>query len=323
VTAGPELSYVVVADSFDRIAHTVRHLRAQANRRRIELVVVVPPHAAIDTDRTELKDFHGVQLVQVESIASISWARVPGVRRASGPFVVLGETHSFPARGWAEALLAAHAEGWDAVGPGITNANPATLLSWANLFLDYGPWIEPAEPKQMDDLPGHNSSYRRELFELFRDQELGQLLEAETELHLELLRRGHRLLLDPRAQLAHTNVTRWRSTFRERFAAGQRFAAARARRFSVPRRLAYAFGSPLIPFIRFPRVVRDIRRCKEAPDLLPRILPVLCLCLVVSAVGEFAGYLVGSGSSMEYLSRIELDKLPHLRRGDTLVDVST
>jgi hypothetical protein len=322
VKEGPELSFVVVADTFDRIARTVRHLRAQGNRERIELVIVVPAHAAMDTDRVELNDFHSVQLVEVPSIDSISWARVPGVRRASAPFIALGETHAFPARGWAEALLAAHAEGWDGVGPGITNANPSTMLSWTNLFLDYGPWIEPAEPREMHDLPGHNSSYRRGILTEFRDHELEPLMEAETELHLELRKKGYRLLLEPRAQLAHTNVTRWASTFRERFAAGQRFAAARARRFSLPRRLLYALGSPLIPIVRFPRVLRDIRRCRNVPNLLPRMLPTLSLCLVVSAVGEFAGYVAGSGSSMEYLSRIELDKLPHLRRGDVLVDTS-
>jgi hypothetical protein len=322
LTARPDLAFVVVTDSFERIARTVQHLRAQGNRDRLELVIVVPAGTRLDVNRAELSGFNGVQLVEVPSIESLSWARVPGVRRAGAPFVVLGETHSFPRQGWAEALVAAHGEGWDAVGPGITNANPSTMLSWANLFLDYGIWIEPAEPREMEDLPGHNSSYRKAILADYSDDELMGLFEAETMLHLALRERGHRLLLEPRAQLAHTNVTRWASTFRERFAAGQRFAAARGHRSSRPRRVVYALGSPLIPLIRLPRILRDIRRCGRAEELLPGILPPLSLCLVVSALGELAGYVAGSGSSMEHLSKIELDKLPHLRRGDTLVDAT-
>jgi hypothetical protein len=319
---GPDLSFVLVTDSFERIARTVGHLRNQRGREGIELVLVIPRGASLDVNKPELLDFHGVQLVEVPSIESLSWARVPGVRRARAPVVALGETHSFPQTGWAEALLAAHAAEWDAVGPGITNANPSTMLSWANLFLDYGIWIEPTEPTEMDDLPGHNSSYRAAVLAPYSDDELMHLFEAETILHLDLRERGHRLLLEPAARLAHTNVTRWSSTFRERFAAGQRFAAARAQRFSPARRLAYALGSPLIPFIRFPRILREMRRCGRRGELLPRILPELCTCLVISALGELWGYLAGSGSSMQHLSKIELDKLPHLRRGDSLVDAT-
>jgi hypothetical protein len=316
----PDLSFVIVTDSFDRIALTVRHLRAQANHAEIELVIVVPAGTTIDPARSELRDFHGVQLVEVPSITSIPRARVPGVRRARAHFVALGETHSFPLHGWAEALLAAHARGWDVVGPAVTNANPSRMLSWANLLLDYGRWLEPSEPREMDDLPGHNSSYRREILAGFSDHQLIRLLESDTELHRELRTRGYRLLLDSAARLAHTNVTRWASTFRERFSAGRRFASARAQQFSLRRRLVYVLGSPLIPFIRLPRILRDIRGSGRAGDLLPGVLAPLCVCLVVSALGELAGYVAGSGSSTKHLSEIELDKLSHLRWGDTLID---
>jgi hypothetical protein len=322
VSQGPDLSFVLVTDSFERIARTVDHVRAQSRHESIELVLVTPTGTELDVDRPELHDFWGVEVVEVPSIESLSSARVPGARRAHAPLVALGETHSFPQAGWAEALLAAHAAEWDAVGPGIINANPSTMLSWSNLFLDYGIWIEPTEPTEMEDLPGHNSSYRKAVLAHYADGELMRLFEAETMLHLDLRRRGHRLLLEPGARLAHTNVTRWASTFRERFAAGQRFAAARAQHFSIGRRLVYAFGSPLIPFIRFPRILRDMERCGRRGELMPQILPSLCTCLVISALGELWGYLAGSGSSMQHLSRIELDKLPHLRRGDSLVDAT-
>jgi hypothetical protein len=82
------------------------------------------------------------------------------------------------------------------------------------------------------------------------------------------------------------------------------------------RRLLYAGGSPLIPLLRLPRILGDIRRSPRQCDLLPRVLPALIFSLVVSAVGEMVGYVFRSGDAMEKLSKLELNKIPHLAKRD-------
>jgi hypothetical protein len=80
-------------------------------------------------------------------------------------------------------LLAGHAEGtWAAVGPVVCNANPATAVSWANMLLEYAPWTESAERGPVAHLPGHNSSYRRDLL-LAYSENLELLMESESILH--------------------------------------------------------------------------------------------------------------------------------------------
>jgi hypothetical protein len=308
----PELSVILVTDGLETIDRTLRHLRKQTVLDRIELVLVVPEGVRINATAPALEGFWDTSIVEVEEISSLSWAREPGIRAARAPVVALAESHTYHGPGWAESLIEAHRGPWAAVGPGVGNANPRYASSWANLFLDYGPWLEPEAGREMDALPGHNTSYDRQLL-LAYGADLKHLLEIEAFLHADMKSMGFRLWMEPRARLGHLNVTRPSSWIRERIIAGRRFGGARAAGFSPLRRTTYAAGSPLIPLIRGARMVPVWRRCARVHRLPRALLPALLLSLLLSAFGEFLGYAFGSGDSMRRLSRIELHRERHVR----------
>ena len=135
-------------------------------------------------------------------------------------------------------------------------------------------------------------------------------LEAETLLHARLRAAGERLLVEPAARLWHINISSARAWLPERLHAGQRFGGARARTWPLTRRTLYAAASPVIPLVRFWRLF-PIWQARRAQ--LPRgTLGAIVVSLMVSALGEALGYLVGSGDSMRRLSRIELHKEHYL-----------
>jgi glycosyltransferase involved in cell wall biosynthesis len=313
--SSPEMSVVIVTDRYQTIHQTLSHLKTQTVKARLEIVIVAPSAEQLALDEVELKDFLQVRVVAIGVLQSLSWARAAGVRQASAPVVGFVESHSYPAPGWAEGLIEAHRQPWAAVGPAVNNANPKTGISWANFLLDYGRWLEPATAGEIDDLPGHNSSYKRQVL-LDYGSELEAMLEAESMLHWDLRAKGYRLYLEPKAKIVHLNISRLSSWIPERFHAGRRFAAARARLWSPLRRLLYTGGAPLIPLVRLPRILEDIRRSARWRDVLPKVLPALLVSLSVSAVGEMIGYAFGSGDSMEKLARLELNKIPHLAKRD-------
>jgi hypothetical protein len=255
-----------------------------------------------------------VRVIEVPTIFPLALALAAGVRQASAPIVAFAESHAYPGPGWAERLIEAHRQPWAGVAPMIGNANPETLVSWANLFIDYGRFVEPISGGAVDYLPGHNSSYKRDLV-LEYDSELEALMEAEILLHGALRMRGHELYLDSTIRTLHLNITRWASWLPERFYTGRRFAAARALGWPAWRRLLYALAAPLIPLIRLPRVLRDIRGSTR-DDLLPAILPPIVVGLVVSAIGEGAGYALGAGDASVRLARMELHKVRHVTERD-------
>jgi hypothetical protein len=317
VTASPELSVILVTpDRYDTVRRTVSWLGAQTVRDAIELVIVASSRDGLDLDERELEGFHGFQVVELDTVRSVAAGNAAGVRAASAPVVVFAEDHSYPEPGWAEALIAAHREQWAAVGPVVANANPRSAVSWADFLPGYGPWLDPTPSGAVSYLPGHNSSYKRDLL-LGLGADLDPMLNAESVLHWELRARGHRLYLESEAKTRHFNFSRLSVYLRATFLHARTFAAERARggRWGPLRRLAYAGAWPLIPLVRVRRVFRDLRRAREH-GVFPRVLPPVALGLTVSALGEATGYLLGPGDAPEKVSAYEFHRDRHVTRLD-------
>lgn len=312
----PSMSLIAITTGpYSILRRLITHLRAQTIQHRLEVVIAAPSRSVLGLEESELTGFHGFQIVETGTLVSNPSARAAAIRAASAPFVALTEEHSFPEPRWAEALLAAHGEGYQVVGPAILNANPGTRLSWANLLAEYGHWLEREEDDQIDHLPGHNSSYRRDILLAYGD-ELEDLLIAESVLHWDLRRRGHRLCLEPKARTRHLNVSRWSKTVPLRLSVGRSFAAARARRWGISRRFLYAMAGPLIPLVRFSRVLHDLRRVRSNQRVPHGVGIVLLGVLVLDGLGELIGYALGTGDSVRTLTALEFDRLRNMRQGE-------
>ena len=92
----PELSVILVTDTFATIEKVVAALSDQGSRDRLELVIVTPSPEEMHADVAEVTAFGGIRVVPVESIRALEGPRAAGVRAASAPIVVVGETHAFP-----------------------------------------------------------------------------------------------------------------------------------------------------------------------------------------------------------------------------------
>jgi len=287
----PALSVVLVTPGhFDTIRTTLRFLRAQTIRDQLELIIVATAKSMLGPVQSELQGFCRVHLVEFGPISSIGRANAAGVRCATAPLVVFSEDHAFPEPTWAAALVAAHDGTRAAVGPLVANANPRTLVAWADFVIGYGPWMAGQAGGARDFLPGHNSSYRRDLLVDY-GQRLEELLEAETILHWDLRRRGLQLWLEPSARIAHVNFSRPSSWLRAQFHGGRLFAGRRAQleRWPWVRRFLFAGGSPLIPVVRFWRLVRQRRPAGPDQPSPFLFLAVLMVGLTIDGLGQLLG----------------------------------
>jgi hypothetical protein len=301
----PKLSVILITpDGCDTIRPVLRHLQAQSVSRELEIVVVAPAKEAIQLEAPELQGFHSVEVVPYAGLmSSTSAARANAVRIARAPLVAFVEDHSFPQPGWAKAFLIAHKGVWAAVGPSVGNANPERLISWANLLIEYAPWLEVSQPQELEHLPAHNSSYKRAIL-LNYGEALDLMLEAESVLHWDLRKKGFKLRLDSEARTLHLNYSSIRASTKLRFHAGRIFSAARSRDWSTRRRLVYAVAGPLIPLIRVLRIFRHAR-ARFWNKLPTGTFEVLFLLLLCDAAGEMAGYIFGSGSEASRAGKFE------------------
>lgn len=311
----PALSVILpTSDDFSTIRQTVRALSRQTIADKLELVIVAPTDN-IDVPANAVSMFARTKVVNGGKLRTSNVSRCAGIRAASARFVALSEDHSFPEPDWAEALLAAHADGYAVVGPVIANANPKSTISWANLVLEYGPWLEGATKCETDNLPGHNSSYDREVLLAYGDN-LERMFEVDAVMQRDLASRGHRLVLEPRAKTRHLNFSRIRASIPLRFNCGRSFAGHRIIGWSAPKRIAFAIAAPLIPVVRMVRVLRLLHGSERYSWLIPGIIPMLCMAVVTDGLGELAGYIMGPGDSPRYLGLIEFNRVKAMNAPD-------
>jgi hypothetical protein len=156
----PRLSVVLATDSHETIRPVLSALRRQACAREIEPIIVLLGGGATTVRLGDLSAFPHAKVVR--SVNNLPEARAAGVRAASAPIVFIGETHTYPQPGWAEALLTAFNGPWAAVVPAIGNANPTGAASWASYLFDYGTWGPNRHSGEIADPLIHTTAYQRE-----------------------------------------------------------------------------------------------------------------------------------------------------------------
>jgi hypothetical protein len=298
----PALSYVIPCGNWRHVDRVVGCLLEQEEVGRIELVLAGPPEVEREIPPQVRERFWGVKVVPADP-REMNEARATALLAATAPMAVIGETHCYPQAGWARAFIAAVEEGlWDGIAPQIENANPATGLSWANLTLDYGPFLRPVRG-ETDVLPGQNAGVRTELLTLYR-ADLAQRMRMPYLFFQTLRADGARLFVEPGARSAHLNVTDRRAWLAERFGAGRTFATDRSASWPRRRRFVYTAGSPLIPMLRLRRALRDLRRGRGPL----RAVPPLLAGLVASGMGEAVGYAAGDRDALPSIFITELER---------------
>jgi hypothetical protein len=312
----PALSVVLVAGSgLAGIARTMRHLRAQTARDRIELIVVAESARAVDAGALQGDAFAACRVVEVGPITQRGDAAARGIRAATAPIVAMIEDHSYPEPEWAEALLRAHAGPWTVVGPAVANANPDYPASWVNYMLSYGSFAPPVAAGERELLPWHNSAYKRDALAPFGDR-LGTLLEWEGWLQHELRASGHSMYLEPAARTHHANVSRGWSTVGLNMQRGRILGAQRAARERWPywRRLVQAAAFPLFPLLQLRHVLPAARKMSVPAALRSRVYVGLGATLGVLAAAEAWGLVIGEGSAISRMEDYELHRTKHLSR---------
>ena len=311
--AAPRLSIVLAcSDAYPTIAATLGYLRAQTGKESIELVLVACSKQALALPENAVEGFQGCKIVEIGAFETIGQANAAGVRAASAPIVAFAEDHCFPEPGWAAALLRAHEGPWAAVGPVIANANPRSAVSWADYLIGYGPWADPTPSSEVDLLPGHNSSYKRDVLLGYGDR-LEAMLASESVLHMDLRAHGERLYLSSDARAAHVNFSLTRSWLGVQVHNGRVFGAARAASWSLARRIVYAAASPLIPVVRCWRAAGALLAPGRPRRELPRVLPALALGLSLDGLGQMLGYALGAGRSAARMADYEFRRVDHVR----------
>lgn len=310
--AVPSLSAVMVVGSRRRRAQVaIDALGSQTIADRMELVVVDVTDPTLHPD---LAPPERMRTTYLRIPAGASWGncRHHGLKHSAAPLVAFIEDHCFASPRWAEAVVEAFRSGHAAVGYGFTNANPRSLISRASMLVDYGPWMVPNESRILARLPGNNVAYRKDSIEMF-GAALGDLLEADYNLHRALTERGQTLFMAADAVTAHQNFeSLWKTIGANR--AYARLLAAHRREcegWGLLTRLVYAVGTPVVSTpVRLGRLFASLRFRRDADEafvLCLRSLLHLVIVFEAAAFDEALGYWFGPGLAHHRLLHWEVE----------------
>ncbi len=305
-SATPRISVVAVTpDNFSSLRRTIAAIAMQTIAREIELFIVAPAAAIIDPTPDEIAAFHSVRLLRRFEHETVNASRSAAVPLTRAKLIAFAEDHAFPEPGWAAALVLAHDDGNAAISGTVGNANPGSLLSWADLFQGFGPWVPPRIAGPATKLPWHHTAYDRELLISLGD-ELGPMLEAEGVLYARLRDQGRKMWLCSEGQL-HLNMSRASSMLWIQYTGGRGYGANRAKEagWSLPMRLLRAAAFFIVPWVRIPAVITDVRGCGRTKQLIPGILLWTLMGLHAHAIGEALGYVLGPGGAHDLKSDME------------------
>jgi hypothetical protein len=291
----------VSTEDGDRVLETIAALDPENSGAPCEIVISDRLQDAISE---RIRNEHPeVRLIACPAGTTLPEMRLRAFEASTGSIVAVTEDHCVPGPGWARRVRDAFANGADdlaAVGGSVVNGVCDRGLDWATFICEYGFFSPPVAEGKTDVLPGMNVAYRRSVLEA-ADRERLRSGFWETTLHPGLLAERRELHSLNDLVVFHKKRFSWRLFASQRFIYSRYYAGLRYQDAGIARRLAAGAGSLLLPPILIYRMLRAVA-AKGLQREFIRALPSLSSFIIIWAVGESVGALLGPGDA---LARIE------------------
>lgn len=288
-----EMSVVIAAwNGDDYLRCCLSSLAPQIDSKKTEVIVVA-------NYKSELKEkencFGFANYVFLSPDSTVPELRSCGIIRARGEVIALTEDFCVFHPEWRRETEKAHEQNFTVVGGAIENSAAESLLNWAVYFYDYGKYMLPEKAGTVETISGANVSYKKEILEQLKKNSRNGFF--ETFVHEELKRNGHRLYLAPAMIVYHGRNYRWKEIAERFYHQGRSFAARRAAKMTIAKRLLYLIGSLALPFLLTVRILlRTIVKNRNLKELVLS-LPWLTVLMFIWSLGEFIGNAAGEGVS--------------------------
>ena len=291
----PELSVVVPSVNGKQfVLECLEALEEQNNRKAIEVIVCDRLRdGAAEAIRGRFPWVKVESELYEHSIPALRWH---GIKVARAEVVAVIEDHCLAPPGWAEQVLAAHAQGHDVVAGPVENASRDSLFDWAFFLLEYGSSMPPLASGEGAAVPGGSISYKKAVLPL-EDSRFAELWESF--LIDKLRRQGARIHAGARLLIHHRTPFSFREFAVQKYLYSRSFAAMRVSGYGRAVRFAFAgFAATVLPLLLLMRLIRTVWTKNRNRRELLLTLPMIAVFVCCGAAGEAIGYFAGDGGSL-------------------------
>ena len=299
-TSVPEISVIVASFGGDAaIRGCLESLHEQHGGVAAEVIVA---DATGQLEATQVsRRFPDTTVVRVGGQPTIPALRAAALRRSRGDIVAVMNEYCVADPHWYEEIVRTHEAHPDcvAVGGAVENASRGRLTDWAAYFCEYSRYMLPVPARTVDDIPGHNVSYKRRAFEQVPDLD-AVLCRGfwESTLHPILRRRGERFLSAPSVVVYYTKRFGFGQFLRQRYHYSRHYAGDVVAGAAWLRRAFRIATVWALPAVLLGRIVARVARKRRHMRELALSSPMLVIFTAVWAAGEAVGALCGAGRSL-------------------------
>lgn len=223
-----------------------------------------------------------------------------GIERANGKVIAITDSTCEVDSRWVSAIERAHQAAAPVIGGSVEiNGHTRKLVDWAAYFCEYSQFMKPLRNGVVQELPGNNISFKRSALE--KGQEFVRDGFWKTYWCRTLQEEGIELVSEPSIVVYYNKSYELRPFLVRRFHHGRCFAGMRVSQTATLTRALYVMGTALLPFIFMTRVIRVAVAKRRHLGQFVLSLPITVLAVLSWSVGEFYGYLAGSGKSCSYI----------------------
>jgi GT2 family glycosyltransferase len=296
----PKLS--VIIPSFNSLSLLEKCLEALVPQMQAGLVEVlaIRDREAAPTDEYQIlqQRFDRVQWIAAPEGATVPQMRMLGIAQSKGDIIALIEDDCIVCADWCSSVIQAHQSAADGViGGAVEPGAYTTGLDWGIYFCEYARFMQPFEGT-VQVLPGNNVSYQRTtLTQLLQNHPNNEGF-YEVFMHSALQQAGRSLTADPALVVHNCNSWKFTNISTVPFHHGRGFAGMRFA--SQPlKRLLFLGVALLLPLIQMSRIIKVVFDRKRYLFELIWAIPAILMFWISWSVGEFVGYLLGPGNSLE------------------------
>jgi hypothetical protein len=271
-------------------------LREQVAEQGAELIVVDRCGAAV-RERIAREHPHARVLApELGHRPSVPELRREGLLAARGEVVAVLEEHCTAPAGWLAAIESQFEPTDAAIGGPILDDDFARLRDWVVYFSEYHNYMPPWQRGERALLNGANIAYDRA--RVLRHQ--GALAEGywEVVLHPPLMRDG-RFRAVPEMGARHTGPFDYGYYLRQRYLLSRVWGGSQRSSGGLAKRIAHLLAGPIFPLFLLARIASRVlekgTRTGKFLQALPLLVPVVC----AYTLGEWLGYLIGTGDALE------------------------
>lgn len=227
---------------------------------------------------------------------SIPELRREGLLAARSDVVAVLEEHCTAPPGWLAAIDRSFDLETDAaIGGPILDDDFERLRDWVVYFSEYNNFMPPWEPGERLALNGASIAYARA--KVLRHRAVLDQGYWEVVLHPPLAREG-RFRAVPEMGAHHTGPFDYGYYLRQRYLLSRVWGGAQ-KDGSQLKRAVHVLGAPLFPFYMLARITARVLQKGTRVGKFVLSLPLLVPVLVAYTLGEWLGYLVGTGNALE------------------------